>query len=362
RYEIELNHLKKSEAEDTTGEKEKLNALKAALIKKKSGLVDRCEMVKEAFLVKGGDVGEIEKYIATFTPSMGDDLTDLSSVDTDLVKNLLIDLKEWVIKPEGGIKWGLKILLFILILIASKIASVVLGGITARAVGSLKKTSELLRDFFVNTVKKLTVFIGVVIALSVVGLDIGPFLAAMGMVGFIVGFALQGTLSNFASGIMILLYRPYDIGDAVSVTGVSGKVASMTLVSTTINTFDNQKVVVPNGSIWGNVITNMTGSPTRRVDMVFGIGYGDDIAKAQKILEEIVTSHPKVLKDPAPVIKLHELADSSVNFVTRPWSKTGDYWDVYWDITRSVKERFDAEGVSIPFPQRDVHLFNEAAK
>ena len=130
----------------------------------------------------------------------------------------------------------------------------------------------------------------------------------------------------------------------------------MSLVSTTLRLPDNQIVVIPNNSIWGGVITNVTGSETRRVDLMFGVGYGDDLAKAQKILEDVVSSHPNVLADPAPVVKVHELADSSVNFVVRPWTKTSDYWGVYWDLTRSVKERFDAEGVSIPFPQRDVHL------
>ena len=166
-------------------------------------------------------------------------------------------------------------------------------------------------------------------------------------------------LSNFAAGIMILLYRPYDIGNWVTVAGVTGGVDAMSLVSTTLKTGDNQMVVVPNGSIWGGIITNITGSKTRRVDLTFSIGYGDDIAKAQGILERLVSEHPLVLREPAPVIKVHALADSSVDFICRPWTKTGDYWNVYWDLTRSVKERFDAEGVSIPFPQRDVHVYND---
>ncbi|MHC5073021.1 MAG: mechanosensitive ion channel family protein, partial [Planctomycetota bacterium] len=165
-----------------------------------------------------------------------------------------------------------------------------------------------------------------------------------------------GTLSNFASGLMILLYRPYDIGDFVSVADATGTVEAMTLVSTTVKTPDNKLVVVPNSSIWGGTITNVTGSDTRRVDLVFGIGYGDDIQKAQAILEDVVSKQDLVLAEPAPVVKLHELADSSVNFVVRPWSRTGDYWNVYWDITRQVKERFDAEGVSIPFPQQDIYI------
>jgi small conductance mechanosensitive channel len=193
------------------------------------------------------------------------------------------------------------------------------------------------------------------------GINVGPLLAAIGAAGFIIGFAFQGTLSNFAAGIMILIYRPHDVGDFVDIGGTFGIVDAMTIVSTTLMTLDNQKVVVPNNMIWGDKITNVTGRDTRRVDMVFGIGYSDDIAKAQSILEEIVLKHEAILKDPEPVVRVHELADSSVNFVVRPWVKTENYWDVYWDITRTVKERFDAEGVSIPFPQRDVHMHQVAA-
>jgi len=199
-------------------------------------------------------------------------------------------------------------------------------------------------------------FVGFVLALSFLEVDIGPFLAAMGAAGFIIGFALQGTLSNFASGVMILLYQPFDLGDVVTVAGVTGSVESMTLVSTTVKTFDNQVLIVPNSKIWGEVITNITGSETRRVDLVFGIGYGDDIGKAEGVLKEILSKHELVLAEPEPLVNLAELADSSVNFNVRPWVKTSDYWTVFWDVTRQVKERFDAEGISIPFPQRDVHV------
>jgi small conductance mechanosensitive channel len=199
--------------------------------------------------------------------------------------------------------------------------------------------------------------IGIVVALSMLEVNITPFVAGLGVAGFVLGFALQGTLSNFASGLMILIYRPYDVGHIIDAAGVKGKVKSMNLVSTTIMTFDNQVVIVPNGEIWGGVITNVTGSSTRRVDMVFGISYSDDISKASKILEDILAKHDLVLDDPTPVVKLHELADSSVNFICRPWVKTDDYWTVYWDVTRAVKEQFDAKDVSIPFPQRDVHLY-----
>ena len=172
----------------------------------------------------------------------------------------------------------------------------------------------------------------------------------------------EHAFARIAAGLMILLHRPYDVGDVICTSGVTGFVKSMNLNTTTIKTFDNQIVVVPNGSIWGDNIINVTGSDTRRVDMVFGIGYGDDIDKAQAILADIVKSHKLVLDDPAPNIKVHELGDSSVNFVCRPWTLTSDYWTVYWDITRAVKDRFDAEGVSIPFPQRDVHLIPDSTE
>jgi len=163
-------------------------------------------------------------------------------------------------------------------------------------------------------------------------------------------------LSNFASGMLILLYRPFDVGDVVEAGGVQGKVRSMSLVNTTIMTFDNQALVVPNNLIWQTVIKNVTVQKTRRVDLVFGISYGDDIEHAERVFHEIVDKHEKVLAAPEPMIHLHELADSSVNFIVRPWVRTDDYWDVYWDITRSVKLRLDEEGISIPFPQRDVHV------
>jgi len=202
--------------------------------------------------------------------------------------------------------------------------------------------------------------LGVLIALSQLGINLAPLLAGFGIAGFIVGFALQDTLGNFASGVMILFYRPFDVGDAVEAGGVMGTVKEMTLVSTTILTWDNQKLVVPNKKIWGEVIRNITAEATRRVDLQFGIGYRDDVDKAERVLKDIVITHPLVLRHPEPVIRLHALGESSIDFVVRPWAKTGDYWTVYWDITREVKRRFDAEGISIPFPQRDVHIYQES--
>jgi small conductance mechanosensitive channel len=155
---------------------------------------------------------------------------------------------------------------------------------------------------------------------------------------------------------MILMYRPFDVGDVVEAGGVKGRVNKMSLVNTTFLTLDNQRLIVPNNLIWQSVITNVTAQRTRRIDLMFGISYEDDVEKAERVLLEIVESHEAVLDDPEPVIKLHELGDSSVNFIVRPWVKTGVYWETYWDLTKAVKLRFDEEGISIPFPQRDVHV------
>jgi small conductance mechanosensitive channel len=330
----------------------------ATLTKAREDLAARLGVVVKALKAKGGDeavVKGLETYLGAIAGNMfvpGDD-EDVFSFGKRLYG--------WAISAEGGIKWAKNIVFFILIIIAFKILAAILGGIVRKAVGRVKNISSLLRDFFVNTTKNLTFFVGLIVALGVLGMDVGPFVAAIGAVGFIIAFALQGTLSNFAAGIMILLYRPYDLGDVVNVAGVTGKVDAMSLVSTTIKTPDNQVVIVPNNSIWGDVITNITGETTRRVDMVFGIGYGDDMDKAKALMQTVLDGHELILKDPAPVIEVHELADSSVNFVCRPWCKTSDYWTVYWGVTKQVKEKFDAEGVSIPFPQRDIHMITEGA-
>ena len=219
--------------------------------------------------------------------------------------------------------------------------------------------STLLKEVLVSVSGGTVMAIGFLMALSQVGISLGPMLAGLGVAGFVVGFALQDTLGNFAAGGMILIYRPYDVDDFVEVAGASGLVKKMSLVSTTITTFDNQTLVIPNSKIWGDVIKNVTAQKVRRVDFEFGIGYGDDVEHAERVLDDIVHAHQKVLDKPEAVIRVHALGDSSVNFVVRPWVRTEDYWEVYWDITREVKLRFDREGISIPFPQRDVHLYQE---
>ncbi|MCK5916474.1 MAG: mechanosensitive ion channel family protein, partial [Deltaproteobacteria bacterium] len=263
---------------------------------------------------------------------------------------------------ENGLAVFMKIVLFALILYFFRFATRLLrSGLEKVFDKSELKFTRLAREMVVTWISRLVMIFGFVLALSQVGISLGPLLAGLGVAGFVVGFALQDTLSNFASGMMILIYRPYDIGDLVDVGGVFGVVNRMNLVSTTLLTLDNQMIVIPNSKIWGDVIKNVTAQKNRRVDMVFGIAYSDDIPKTEALLEEIVQAHDKVLTDPAPVVRLHELGASSVDFIVRPWARVEDYWDVYWDVTRTVKLRFDAEGISIPFPQRDVHIYNENA-
>ena len=265
---------------------------------------------------------------------------------------------DWI--TENGPSLILKVVLFVLILFVFRVLSRVARKVVRKAINrSNLQVSVLLERTALSVTGSLVMFFGVLVALSQLGFEVAPLLAGLGVAGFIVGFALQDTLSNFASGMMILLYRPYDVGDLIETAGAMGKVENMTLVSTTVLTVDHQTLVIPNSMIWGNVIKNVTAQTERRIDMVFGIGYADDIPHAERVLAEIVEAHEQVLDEPEPVVKLHNLGESSVDFVVRPWVKTEDYWDVYWDITREVKIRFDAEKISIPFPQRDVHLYRE---
>ncbi len=316
-----------------------------------TALTDRFNAVITEFKLKGGTVEDYQAYIKAIS-GVEVDVSDAGAAWTVITG--------WLTSSEGGLRWAKNIVFFLILIVLSWVLANIIGKAVKKAVVNIQSASVLLKDFIVNISRKAIFVVGFIVALSMLEINIGPLLAAIGAAGFIMGFALQGTLSNFAAGIMILIYRPYDVGDLIDVGGMLGKVDAMTIVSTTLRKPDNQKVVIPNNMIWGDIITNITGTSKRRVDLVFGIGYSDDIARAQEVLEDILANHPSVLKDPAPVVRVHELADSSVNFVVRPWVATDDYWDVYWDITRSVKERFDAAGVSIPFPQRDVHMHQAA--
>jgi len=303
---------------------------------------------------------ETAEYKQLLIQATGDITTDIfdTKVAMGLLEGWLKTMKTWAV--ENGPRLIFKVILFAAILLVFKI----LARLTRRLVRmSMSKSklqfSQLLQNMFISLASRAVFIIGLLIALSQLGLQIAPLLAGLGIVGFVIGFALQDVLSNFASGLMILIYRPFDMGDLIDAGGAFGTVSNMSLVSTTILTVDNQTLVVPNSKIWGDVIRNVTAQRVRRVDMVFGISYSDDIPQAEKVLAEILEKHEKVLEEPASVVKLHTLNDSSVDFIVRPWVKTEDYWEVHWDVTREVKMRFDREGISIPFPQRDVHFYDE---
>ena len=277
-------------------------------------------------------------------------------VDVRDTTSAWVSLRGWATSEEGGLRWLKNLATFVGILVLAWFMAKLFSRLLEKTMGRISAPA-LLADFLVRSVRWVVMLIGIIWALTALEVSVAPLLAMVGAAGFIIAFAMQDSLSNFASGLMILFFRPFDEGDVIDAGGVSGKVQSMNLVSTTILTFDNKRMVVPNNKIWNDVITNATGVNERRVDMEFGIGYDDDIDKAHDILVDIINSHPKVLKEPEPTIRMHALADSSVNFIARPRALTADYWDVYWDVTRAVKQRFDAADIGIPFPQRDVHLY-----
>jgi small conductance mechanosensitive channel len=259
------------------------------------------------------------------------------------------------------IPWGINITMAIVIFIVGKFVVNILIKVFKKILGK-SKMDNMLVEFVSSILRAILLLFVVIAALDQLGVDTTSLIALLGAAGLAVGLALQNSLSNFAAGVMLIVFRPFKAGDFVEVAGTSGVVEVVNIFSTTMRTGDNKEVIIPNGSIYGGTITNYSARETRRVDMVFGIGYGDDIKKAKALLEKIVTADERVLKDPAPVIALSELADSSVNFVVRPWVKSGDYWGVLWSVTEEVKLQFDANGISIPFPQMDVYQHQVPAK
>jgi len=334
---------------------EDMNSLQSQRISR----VDRLNVVLKAITEKIG-LGEGGKEPDKVMPYRRY-INAVSGIQVDVTDTyaVWVNIYGWLTSTEGGVRWLINALKFIIIVVIFWGLSKVISKAARKALAISPCNSTILNDFIISSSSRLTLLVGLLVGLSALEFNIGPVIAIIGAASFVVAFALQGTLSNFASGIMIMFYRPFDVGDLIDVSGEYGIVKSMNLVSTSVMTFDNKLMVVPNNDIWGNTITNATKSTERRVDMVFGIGYSDNIELAKQVMDKILSDHPKVLPDPAPVVRLHELGDSSVNFICRPWAKTADYWDVYWDVTRQVKERFDAEGISIPFPQRDIHIYNE---
>lgn len=254
--------------------------------------------------------------------------------------------------------YSVKIIAALLVLVIGKWLARRITNVITRLMEKNKVDITLVR--FLDSIMYYSFMVMVVIAAAgQLGINTTSFLTIVGAAGLAIGLALKDSLSNFASGVMLVLFRPYRVNDYVDIGGVAGNVVSISLFTTELNTVDNQKVIVPNASITSNVITNVTANPTRRVDLVIGIGYNDDIKKAKEVIQGVLAEEKRILPEPAPLIAVSELADSSVNFAVRPWVKTGDYWGVYFALHENIKLALDANGISIPFPQQDVHMYQE---
>jgi small conductance mechanosensitive channel len=253
------------------------------------------------------------------------------------------------------IPWGINIIFALLIFFVGKFLVGVITNLVKKLMGKAKMDGILV-NFIGSIIRSILLLFVVIAALDQLGVDTTSLIALIGAAGLAIGLALQGSLQNLASGVMLIVFRPFTDGDFVEAGGTMGVVEEIGIFTTKMRTGDNKEVIVPNGQIFGGIITNYSKRDTRRVDMVFGISYGDDIRKAKEIITGIITADERILQDPAPLIAVGELADSSVNFNVRPWVKSSDYWSVYYDLNEKIKLAFDDNGISIPFPQMDVHI------
>jgi small conductance mechanosensitive channel len=273
-----------------------------------------------------------------------------------------VSMENWIqpVKDFAAL-YGLKILGALLILIIGRFLVGIIAGMIRRVMRK-READPTLTGFVHSFVKYALLTFVIISALSAVGIPMTSFIAIVGAAGLAIGFALQGSLANFAAGIMLIIFRPFKAGDFVEAGGSTGSVENIGIFNTTLKTPDNKEVIIPNGGITGNNITNYSAKDTRRVDMVFGIGYDDDIKLTKDTLWELLRSDQRVLKDPEPTVAVSELGDSSVNFVVRPWVKSADYWGVFFDFHEKVKLTFDQKGISIPYPQQDVHMHQVESK
>lgn len=261
---------------------------------------------------------------------------------------------------ELGLTYGPQLILAIVVLIVGFwLIKKVVGLMDASM--SKKDVEPTLKSFLLSLTGVMLKALLLISVASMVGIETTSFIAVLGAAGLAIGLALQGSLSNFAGGVLLLLFKPYKVGDFIETQGHSGTVNSIQIFTTVLKTPDNKTIIIPNGPIANGSITNFSTEATRRVDMVFGIGYGDDIDKAKGILQRLVDADSRIMKDPAAAILCAELADSSVNFNVRVWVNAADYWGVYFDMHEAVKKTFDQDGISIPFPQQDVHMHQVSA-
>lgn len=271
----------------------------------------------------------------------------MNSISTDKIFDLI----------QG---YGLPLIWAIIIFIIGRIAARLIANTVAKMMVKAK-VDETLVKFAKNMIYIALMVFVILAALGKLGIETTSFAAIIAAAGLAIGLSLQGTLGNFASGVMLILFRPFKVGDFVEAGGVSGIVEEIQIFSTKMKTGDNKEIIVPNGKIIGTTITNYSAKETRRIDLVISVSYEDDLKKVRAVLEDILNSDERILKDPVPTIGVLELGDSSVNFAVRPWVKSGDYWPVLFDVQENIKLRFDTEGITIPYPQQDVHFIKEEA-
>ena len=257
-----------------------------------------------------------------------------------------------------GADFGLKLIVAVVIFYVGRIAARLLTK-TLRKLLQKQEVELILETFVCNLVYWVVMLFVIIAAINHVGIETTSLIAVMGAAGLAVGLALQGSLSNFASGVLIVIFRPYRVGDFVEAAGIAGSVLEVQILTTILKTGDNKQIIVPNSQIMGSIITNYSANDTRRVDLTIGVSYDDDLDKVRHTLQGLIDADERILKDPECLIAVSALADSSVNFVVRPWVKSGDYWGVTFDLTEAIKKRFDQEGISFPFPQQDVHLYKQ---
>ena len=256
------------------------------------------------------------------------------------------------------IPWGINIVMAIAIYIIGKMVVSVLVNVLSKVM-TRSQYDDMLIDFVKAIARAVLMLFVIIAALDQLNVNTTSLAAILAAAGLAIGLSLQGSLQNFAAGVMLLVFKPFKAGDFIEAGGAMGVVKSISIFTTVMTTGDNKEIIIPNGGIYGGNITNYSAKETRRVDMVVGIGYDSDLKKAKEILKEMLAADERVLKDPSPTVAVAELADSSVNFVVRPWVATADFWAVKFDFTEAIKLRFDAEGISIPFPQMDLHLHKD---
>ena len=277
-------------------------------------------------------------------------------MDTNTLPDLGFDWNQLLeVMQTRGVDLGINVVIAIAIFYVGKmVISLIVRGL--HKVMQRQEVDKTLETFVCNLVRMVLLVIVVIAAIGQVGIETTSFIAIFGAAGLAVGLALQGSLSNFAAGVLIVLFRPYRVGDFIEAAGISGSVEQVQILTTVLKTGDNKQVIVPNGQIMDSIITNYSANDTRRVDMVVGVSYDDDLDKVRDTIKELIAAEDRILDEPACTIAVSALADSSVNFVVRPWVKTPDYWGVMFDLTEAIKKRFDKDGITFPFPQQDVHV------